>query len=241
MRRSPLPSSLQPLQASAGERPLSCIFPLPSPSPRRQLAVVMRVQPAAPAARAPPAAWPFCAQPRRRPWRALGVRAGAAGMRGLARATDARRAASGREHGGRHCRWMLPAGACHASLRCWVQPPFAARRRQGAVPERPRPRSSCTSPCRYGQAGRSAARAAADPARLNFIRAKRHVRVKMAFERDGITRTVEARQTDAGWSATVREDNRVMANMTYKAQTEVEMKASFKRSMSASGFREVSL
>ena len=63
----------------------------------------------------------------------------------------------------------------------------------------------------------------------------------MAFERDGITRTVEARQTEAGWSATVRENNRVMANMTYRAQTEVEMKASFKRSMSASGFREVSL
>ena len=62
---------------------------------------------------------------------------------------------------------------------------------------------------------------------------------RMTFERGGIVRSVELRPSDAGWSATVREGDRVMANMTYMAEAEEEVAATVKRSMEASGFRLV--
>ena len=62
---------------------------------------------------------------------------------------------------------------------------------------------------------------------------------RMTFERGGTVRSVEIRPSDAGWSATVREGDRVMANMTYMDQAEGDVVASLTRSLEASGFRRV--
>ena len=61
----------------------------------------------------------------------------------------------------------------------------------------------------------------------------------MTFERGGTVRSVEIRPSDAGWSATVREGDRVMANMTYMGQAEGDVVASLTRSLEASGFKQV--
>lgn len=75
---------------------------------------------------------------------------------------------------------------------------------------------------------------------MDIIRAGRRVRVaRMTFERGETVRSVDVRPSESGWLATVREGDRVMANMTFMSQDEAEVAASLSRSMEASGFRRV--
>ena len=82
--------------------------------------------------------------------------------------------------------------------------------------------------------------ARARPPGLDFIRGAGRVGVaRMTFERGGTVRSVEVRPSEAGWTATVREGDRVMANMTFMDPDEKEVVASLTRSMESSGFRRV--